>query len=50
MIYFTDGEGEVSAEVEPDVPVLWAMTTADGMNEESCDAFGEKVRITFDNY
>tara|TARA_R110000782_G_C14813701_1_gene413054 strand:- start:198 stop:1661 length:1464 start_codon:yes stop_codon:yes gene_type:complete len=50
MIYFTDGYGEVSAEVEPDVPVLWAMTTADGMNEESCDAFGEKVRITFDNY
>jgi len=49
IIYFTDGRGSVSAEVEPDVPVLWAVYDERGMDYFN-PPFGEKVRITFDNY
>ena len=49
IIYFTDGFGRVSAEVEPDVPVLWAVYDERGMRSFN-PPFGEKVRITFDNY
>lgn len=49
IIYFTDGDGKVSAEVEPDVPVLWAVYDERGMRSFN-PPFGEKVRITFDNY
>ena len=46
FIYFTDGYGECSAEVEPDVPVIWALSG--GENRWSNELpFGEKVAIDF---
>ena len=43
FIYFTDGWGEVKAEVEPDVPVIWCITE----NSSYADKipFGEKVFV-----
>ena len=43
FIYFTDGWGEVKAEVEPDVPVIWCITE----NSSYADRipFGEKVFV-----
>lgn len=49
IIYFTDGFGKVSAKVEPDVPVLWAIYDDRGMDYFD-PPFGEKVKITFDDY
>ena len=48
FIYFTDGYGSVSAEVEPDVPVLWAIFDDRGMDYFDPD-FGEKVLLTFNH-
>jgi len=43
IIYFTDGEGEVDEDVEPDVPVIWAVTSESCWSEEL--PFGEIVYI-----
>lgn len=43
FIYFTDGEGYVSPEVEPDVPVFWCVTYKSRYSEEL--AFGEKIYV-----
>ena len=49
FIYFTDGYGNVSAKVEPDVPVMWAIFDDRGMDYFEPE-FGEKVKLTFDDY
>lgn len=49
FIYFTDGYGRVSAKVEPDVPVMWAIFDDRGMDYFQPE-FGEKVKLTFDDY
>ena len=43
IVYFTDGWGEVSPEVEPDVPVFWAVTDKSTYSENL--AFGEVVYV-----
>lgn len=43
LIYFTDGWGRVSAEVEPDVPVIWCLTDRSQYSEEL--PFGKKIYI-----
>ena len=43
IVYFTDGWGEVSPEVEPDVPVFWAVTEKSSYSENL--AFGEVVYV-----
>ena len=43
IVYFTDGWGEVSPEVEPDVPVFWAITEKSSYSENL--AFGEVVYV-----
>ena len=46
FIYFTDGYGQCSSEVEPSVPVIWALSG--GENNWSNELpFGEKVAIDF---
>jgi predicted metal-dependent peptidase len=43
IVYFTDGWGEVSPEVEPDVPVFWAVTDKSSYSENL--AFGEVIYV-----
>ena len=43
IVYFTDGWGEVSEEVEPNVPVFWAVTEKSSYSENL--AFGEVVYV-----
>ena len=44
FIYFTDGYGSCSAEVEPNVPVIWALTGGENYCTDELP-FGEKVSI-----
>ena len=44
FIYFTDGFGSCSAEVEPSVPVIWALTGGENYCTDDLP-FGEKVSI-----
>ena len=44
FIYFTDGYGSCSAEVEPSVPVIWALTGGENYLTNELP-FGEKVSI-----
>ena len=44
FIYFTDGFGSCSAEVEPSVPVIWALTGGENYLTNELP-FGEKVSI-----
>ena len=44
FIYFTDGYGSCSAEVEPSVPVIWALTGGENYCTDDLP-FGEKVSI-----
>ena len=50
FIYFTDLEGYVSESVEPDVPVIWAVSTYRGRSYDSEVPFGEKVYIDVANF
>jgi predicted metal-dependent peptidase len=43
FIYFTDGWGEVSADVEPSVPVVWCVTEESYYSERL--PFGEIVYV-----
>ena len=44
FIYFTDGYGSCSAEVEPSVPVIWALTGGENYCTDDLP-FGEKISI-----
>jgi len=44
FIYFTDGFGSCSAEVEPSVPVIWALTGGENYCTDDLP-FGEKISI-----
>ena len=44
FIYFTDGYGQCSSEVEPSVPVIWALTGGENYCTDELP-FGEKVSI-----
>ena len=43
LVYFTDGWGDVSEDVEPDVPVFWCCTEKSSYSEDL--AFGEVVYV-----
>lgn len=43
LVYFTDGWGDVSEDVEPDVPVFWCCTEKSSYSERL--AFGEVVYV-----
>ena len=43
LVYFTDGWGDVSEDVEPDVPVFWCCTEQSSYSEGL--AFGEVVYV-----
>ena len=50
FIYFTDGYCDVRAEVEPSVPVIWALSTNESYMRDYYDyPFGEKVHINMEN-
>jgi len=43
FVYFTDGWGDVSAEVEPDVPVFWMLTEKSSWGDRL--PFGEQIYV-----
>jgi hypothetical protein len=43
-------QGYVSEDVEPDVPVIWAVSTYRGRSYDSEVPFGEKVYIDVANF
>ncbi len=49
LIYFTDGYGKVSSEVEPDIPVFWGLTCKylyrDETRERYRIPFGELIHV-----
>ena len=50
FVYFTDGYCSVDSEVEPSVPVIWALSTNESyMSDYYNYPFGEKVHINMDN-
>lgn len=50
FVYFTDGYCSVDAEVEPSVPVIWALSTNESYMRDYYDyPFGEKVHINMEN-
>ena len=50
FVYFTDGYCSVDAEVEPSVPVIWALSTNESyMREYYKYPFGETIHINMEN-
>ena len=50
FVYFTDGYCSVEAEVEPSVPVIWALSTNESyMREYYKYPFGETIHINMEN-
>ena len=50
FVYFTDGYCSVDAEVEPSVPVIWALSTNESyMRDYYKYPFGETVHINMEN-